>query len=193
MTDRFCPTPADFDDQPVLESASVHLSPLRADDTPALSDAAADPEIWAGHPAKDRWKPEIFAPYAKFLLENGGTLVVRQRAGDAEIIGCSRYYSAPDAPDDISIGFTFLRTGFWGGTMNRAMKTLMFNHAFTARDTVWLHIDPDNMRSQRASAKLGAVYIDTKRLILAPNAADYACFRLSKSDWRNAQARHDGD
>ncbi|MEO0619378.1 MAG: GNAT family N-acetyltransferase [Pseudomonadota bacterium] len=192
MTDSYCPTPADFDDQPVLESARVHLSPLKVEDIQALADAASDPKIWAGHPATDRWKPEVFKPYATFLLENGGTLVVRRCAGDTEVLGCSRYYSAPDHPDDISIGFTFLRASTWGGHMNRAMKTLMLDHAFAARDTVWLHIDPDNIRSQRATAKLGAVYVDTKRLILAPNAADYACYRLTIEEWRAAQAQHDG-
>ena len=62
----------------------------------------------------DRFERDSFTAYFDFLLASGGTLAVRDRASGA-IIGCSRYYVAPDTPAAISIGFTFLARDRWGG------------------------------------------------------------------------------
>ena len=128
-----------FDFAPSLSDGVLALSPLVAADRDALGNAASDPGIWAGHPSKDRWKPEVFSGYFDFLLSKGGTLVAREVAG-GDVIGCSRYYVSADAPDDIGIGFTFLVRTHWGGAMNLRMKTLMLNHAFQTFEHVWFHI-----------------------------------------------------
>jgi hypothetical protein len=65
-----------FDDQPVLTGPTLTLRPLTASDRDGLFAAAANPEIWAGHPIKERYKPEVFHPYFTFLLEAGGTLAI---------------------------------------------------------------------------------------------------------------------
>lgn len=171
-----------FDMQPELVGDMLALRPLHADDRGALSKAAAAPEIWAGHPAKDRYQPDIFAQYFDFLLRSGTTLAVVHRQSQS-IIGCSRYYVSPDQPDGMSIGFTFLNNAYWGGDTNRELKRLMLGHAFERYPAVWFHIDPSNVRSQKATAKLGAKHVYDATLDLAGMPASWMCFRLDREDW----------
>ncbi len=176
------PSPVAFDDQPLLTGASVWLRPLTQDDFGRLSEAAAHPEIWAGHPVKDRHRSEVFAPYFDFLIKAGGTLAILSRPGDG-IIGCSRYYAVAERPGSIAIGFTFLNHAHWGGTMNFDVKRLMLDHAFARFPEVWFDIAPDNIRSQKATMKLGAEHVRDARLTLADSAADWKCYRLTRAAW----------
>ena len=135
-----------MDLNPTLSDGSLRLRPLVAGDLPALSLAASNPQIWAGHPSKNRYESEIFADYFAFLLASGGTLAIFD--GD-RMIGCSRFYIPAEYPDQLSIGFTFIHCDYWGGDTNRAIKKLMLGHAFDTADAVWFHIDPTNIRSQK--------------------------------------------
>ncbi|WP_377505733.1 GNAT family N-acetyltransferase [Octadecabacter sp. R77987] len=171
-----------FDAQPTLTGDTLTLRPLTGDDHDGLYRAASAPETWAGHPARDRYKPDVFRPYFELLLASRATLAVIDTA-TGEIIGCSRYYSAPDRPGTISIGFTFLDHRYWGGAVNRAMKGLMLAHAFADFDAVWFHIDPTNIRSQKATMKLGARHAYDAELALGPVPAPWKVYRLDRGDW----------
>ncbi len=171
-----------FNNQPQLQGTSLSLRPLSATDFDALFAAAANPAIWSGHPSKDRYKPEVFRPYFDMLLERGGTLVVLDIARN-QVIGCSKYYTAPDLPDTISIGFTFLNNAYWGGVANFELKRLMLDHAFKSFDAVWFHIDPTNIRSQKATAKLGAVHAYDAELDLSGSKVLWKCYRLTRCAW----------
>lgn len=171
-----------FDPQTELESHALKLRPLRQDDLDGLHAAASRPEVWAGHPAKDRHRRDVFERYFRLLLESGSTLAVLDRHSD-HIIGCSRYYTAPDRPGSLSIGFTFLDDRYWGGGTNFDLKTLMLDHAFRDFSEVWFHIDPTNVRSQRATAKLGAEHVYGVVLDLLGTPAPWMCFRLTKDAW----------
>lgn len=177
-----------FDPQPTLEGVDICLRPLGIDDRNALFAAASDPAIWAGHPAKTRHERAVFDPYFDSLLASGGTLAVTERDG-GRVIGCSRYYEAPDHPGSVSIGYTFLGRDHWGGDTNRAMKALMFAHAFEVVDEVWLHIDPSNIRSQRATAKLGAEHGYDGKLTMGGKSGVWQCWRITRAAW---QARFAG-
>lgn len=165
-----------FDPQPSLSAGDIAIRALVAADREGLTRAASDPATWAGHPASDRWKPEVFGPYFDFLLANRSLVVER----DGTIIGASRFYVAPDTPDDISIGFTFLDCAHWGGAVNRVLKTLMLDHAFAEFERVWFHIAPTNIRSQKATAKLGAVHDHDAVLDLSGSAAPWQCWVLPR-------------
>ncbi len=171
-----------FDFQPHLSSVYLGLKPLEEDDLEALYLAASFPETWAGHPSKDRYRREVFEPYARTLMESGGTLAVIDRS-DNRIVGCSRFYVSPDHPESISIGFTFLHHTRWGGRTNFELKRLMLDHAFGTFFEVWFHISPMNIRSQRATRKLGAEYMGDAVLDLSGQAALWMSFCLSKESW----------
>ena len=179
--------PMGFDPQPHLDDEALALRPLRADDLDALHAAAAAPETWAGHPATDRHEREIFEHYFRFLLDSGTTLAVIDRAS-RRMIGCSRYYAAPDRPGSISVGFTFLDHRWWGGRTNRSLKRLMLGHAFAIVPEVWFHIAPSNIRSQKATRKLGAEHDHDATLDLSGTPALWMCFRLTRDAWRRTLA-----
>ncbi len=172
----------DFDPQPELLNDALALRPLRLQDFDELHAAAAHPEIWVGHPAKDRHEIEVFERYFRFLLDSGTTLVVLDRQV-GRVIGCSRYYTAPDRPDGVAIGFTFLNNAYWGGRTNFDLKSLMLGHAFVAFPEVWFHIDPTNIRSQKATAKLGAEHAYDAVLDLTGAPVSWMCFRLKRGIW----------
>ncbi len=79
-----------FDLQPRLVGERVVLRPLEPADWGALYGAASDREIWASHPAHDRWTEPVFRQFFADALESGGALVATL-PGDDTIIGTSRY------------------------------------------------------------------------------------------------------
>jgi len=174
-----------FDPQPSLTTARLSLRPLLAGDREGLFAAASDPEIWAQHPAPDRFRREVFDRYFDFLAGTGRTLVVSEtRSG--EIIGCSQYYPVPDHNGEVGIGFTFLARAWWGGAWNREMKAAMVAHVLKTQPRVWFHIGPDNKRSQIATTRLGARFAYDARLDLGSGASDYKCYTLTAQDWAAA-------
>jgi RimJ/RimL family protein N-acetyltransferase len=150
-----------FDLQPVLRGDLVGLRPLRADDFPALYAVAADPLLWAQHPAKDRYQEEPFRRFFDEQLRSGGALVVVDTRTEA-VIGMSRFHGYDEERSEVEIGWTFLARSHWGGTYNRAMKQLMLRHAFRfVRHVVFL-VDPQNLRSRRALEKIGGVQVASR-------------------------------
>ena len=170
-----------------LTSGTLVLKPLVAEDFDALSAAAADPLIWAGHPARDRHRRDVFRAYFQLLLQSGTALVVIDRRSGGTI-GCSGYYQAADQADAVAIGFTFLCRAFWGGQTNLELKRLMLGHVFGSYEEVWFHIGPTNVRSQKATVKLGAAYAYDAVLDLLGSPAQWQCYRLSKDVWSRTLA-----
>jgi N-acetyltransferase len=152
--------------QPVLEGERLRLRPLRADDWDALFAVASDRELWAGHPAHDRWQEPVFRAYFGNALANGGALVAIDKASGA-IIGASQYYDYQDDEDgrgrSVEIGFTFLARSHWGGAFNREMKRLMLAHALAEVAYVRFRIGETNLRSRRAMEKIGGQLTDRRQ------------------------------
>src|SRR3712207_9291002 len=80
----------------------------------------------------------------------------------------------------------------WGGGVNFELKRLMLDHAFRTFPEVWLHIAPDNIRSQKATAKLGAEHAYDATLNLSGSPAPYMCFRLSRDAWERSLLKRQG-
>ncbi|MBI1303816.1 MAG: GNAT family N-acetyltransferase [Phycisphaera sp.] len=88
-------------------------------------------------------------------LRCGGGLVIVDNATGA-VIGSSRYYDWNPADESVVIGYTYLARAYWGGAVNGEVKRLMIAHAFRFARTVWFHVSPGNVRSQRALERIGA-------------------------------------
>lgn len=175
------PAPA-FDRQPVLQGNTLTLRPQTAGDFEAMFEAASDPAIWVGHPASDRYKREVFETYFASLLETKTALVVIDTVS-GKIVGGSSYYTPPDLPESLAIGFTFLVREKWGGAANRELKQLMVEHAFNAYGIVYFHIAATNIRSQKATLKLGATHLYDAKLNLSTAPRDWKCYGLTKDQW----------
>jgi RimJ/RimL family protein N-acetyltransferase len=147
-----------FDLQPTLENELVKLVPLKKDNFDSLYQVASDPLIWEQHPDRYRYTKEGFEKYFNGAIKCGGAFLVREKSSN-EVIGSSRYYNFDEGKKSIAIGFTFLARKYWGTAYNRAMKELMLDHAFKFVETVIFHIGDQNIRSQKAVEKLGAVKV----------------------------------
>jgi RimJ/RimL family protein N-acetyltransferase len=151
-----------FDPQPVMQGELLALRPLRKEDFSDIYAAASDPLIWEQHPAKDRYKKEVFQELFRESLESGGALVAID-SRDGKIIGWSRFHGYEEEKSKVEIGWTFLARSHWGGTYNREMKQLMLRHAFRFVNRVVFLVGPQNLRSRRAMEKIGGIHVGSRR------------------------------
>jgi N-acetyltransferase len=151
-----------FDLQPILKGELIELRPLQHEDFDDLYVMASDPLIWEQHPAKDRYKEEVFVDFFREALESRGALIVIDRK-NGQVIGSSRFYGYDPEKSEIEIGWTFLARSYWGGMYNRELKELMLRHAFQFVSRVIFLVGPQNLRSQKALAKIGAVRVGSTR------------------------------
>jgi RimJ/RimL family protein N-acetyltransferase len=150
-----------FNLQPTLKGDLLELRPLRDDDFDALFAVASDPLIWEQHPARDRYKEEVFRKFFRDALQSGGALVAIDTK-DGRIIGSSRYHGYNADKREVEIGWTFLARSHWGGRYNGEMKRLMLQHAFQFVNSVVFLIGPNNLRSRRAVEKIGGVHVGSR-------------------------------
>jgi RimJ/RimL family protein N-acetyltransferase len=149
-----------FDLQPHLKGELLELRPLAPNDWDELFAIASDPLIWEQHPERDRYKEHVFRIFFKEALESGGAFVVIDRKTQS-IIGSTRFYGYDPEKSEIEIGWTFLARKYWGGRYNAEMKRLLLSHAFKFVESVVFFVGEDNVRSQRAMEKVGAIRVGT--------------------------------
>jgi RimJ/RimL family protein N-acetyltransferase len=146
----------EFDLQPNLKGELIELRPLTSKDWDDLFSVASDPLIWEQHPESDRYKQDVFRVFFREALESGEAFVVIDNKSQ-RIIGSTRFYGYDPEKSEIEIGWTFLARKYWGGRYNREMKQLMLAHAFKFVENVVLLVGPKNIRSQRATEKIGGI------------------------------------
>ena len=145
-----------FDLQPNLKGELIELRALTPEDWDDLFAVASDPLIWEQHPESDRYKEDVFKVFFKDALESGGAFVVID-SKNKRIIGSTRFYGYEPEKSEIEIGWTFLARKYWGGRHNWEVKQLMLAHAFQFVDNVVFYVGENNMRSRRATEKIGAI------------------------------------
>jgi RimJ/RimL family protein N-acetyltransferase len=144
-----------MDRQPVLEGERLLLRPLRPDDWEALFAVASDPELWALHPARDRWQEPVFREFFEDALARGGALAIVDKSTGA-VIGSSRFQEYdPANGGSVEIGWSFLAWGFWGRGYNAEFKRLMLDHAFQSVSRVIFRVGVDNVISRKAMSNIG--------------------------------------
>ena len=145
-----------FDLQPHLKGKLIELRPIAPEDWNDLFAVASDPLIWEQHPESDRYKEDVFKVFFKDALESGGAFVVIDTK-NKRIIGSTRFHGYDPEKSEVEIGWTFLARKYWGGRYNREMKQLMLAHAFQFVENVVFFVDENNIRSQKATEKIGAI------------------------------------
>jgi N-acetyltransferase len=144
-----------FDLQPHLKGELIELRPLTPEDWDELFAVASDPFIWEQHPENDRYKDDVFKIFFEGALESGGAFAVVDTKTQ-QIIGSTRFHGYDPKKSEIEIGWTFLARKYWGGRYNREMKRLMLDHAFKCIENVIFYVGENNVRSQKATEKIGA-------------------------------------
>ena len=164
---RFTETPCNnscsamaFELQPILKGELIELRPLAPEDWDELFAVASDSLIWEQHPEPDRYKEGVFRVFFKEALESGGAFVIIDRKTQ-HIMGSTRFYGYDPEKSEIENGWTFLARKYWGGRYNTEMKRLLLNHAFKFVESVVFFVGEENVRSQKAMEKVGAVKVGT--------------------------------
>ena len=153
-----------MDRQPTLAGERLVLRPLVPEDFDALFAVAADREIWALHPAHDRWQEPVFRGFVDEALASGGAFVVVDRASGS-IIGSSRYAQPdPDHPDELEIGWSFLARAYWGRGYNAEAKRLLIAHALAHYPRVIFQVGTDNVISRKAMENIGGILTGRTRV-----------------------------
>ena len=93
-------------------------------------------------------------------MESSGAFVIIDRKMQG-IIGSTRFYGYDPEKSEVEIGWTFLARKYWGGRYNAEMKRLLLSHAFKFVERVVFFVGQNNVRSQKAMEKLGAVKVGT--------------------------------
>src|SRR3989442_1139437 len=149
-----------FDLQPNLKGELIELRPLAPEDWNELFAVASDPLIWQQHPESDRYKENVFKIFFREAMECGGAFVIIDTKNQ-QIIGSTRFYGYDPERSEIEIGWTFLARKYWGGRYNRELKRLLLNHGFKFVQSVVFFVGQDNLRSQKAMEKIGAIKLGT--------------------------------
>ena len=145
-----------FDLQPHLKGELIELRPLMPEDWDELFRVGSDPLIWEQHPESDRYKKKVFKIFFEDALKSGGAFVVIDKKTQ-QIIGSTRFHGHDPEESEIEIGWTFLARKYWGGRYNAEMKQLMLAHAFKFVENVVFFVGESNIRSQKATEKIGAI------------------------------------
>lgn len=175
------PTP---DLQPTLTGPTVLIRPVATADWAEMFAAAADPDIWAVHPVRDRYTEPVFRKFFDSALSSGSAFAIVDRASGL-IVGSSRYNGYDPVRREVEIGWTFLARSHWGGATNREVKQLMLTHAFGFVDTVVFWVGNTNWRSQRAMEKIGAIRepgIHYRDSTASPDNLPYVLFKIARED-----------
>ena len=143
-----------------LQGTHVSLTPLTADDAPALAAAAADGELWnlwyTSVPAPGQERAYVDAALA--MRENLGALPFAVRDASGEIVGSTRYFSVDSANRRLEIGHTWYAKRVQRTALNTEAKLLLLGHAFEKLDAIAVEFRSHfmNHASRAAIARLGA-------------------------------------
>lgn len=170
-----------FDIQPVLTGKKVVLRPLVEDDYDALFAVASDPEIWAMHPFRDRYKSEVFVPFFAEAMKSKGAFAIIDRAS-GNVIGGTRFANYVPETNEIEIGWTFFATAYWRSGANREVKALMLRHIFGFVQTVVFQIGAQNFRSRTAVERLGGKFVNAHKREHDGQLHDYTTYHLTRED-----------
>ncbi len=108
------------------------------------------------------------------------------------MVGVSSFLTISASQRSVEIGGTFLRPEVRSGVVNPATKMLMLDHAFSSGAIrVQFNIDRRNVRSQAATAKLGAVregILRRNRITWTGYVRDTVVFSILDAEWPAVRA-----
>jgi len=173
-----------MDRQPVLDGERLHLRPLTEADWNALYSVASDHELWALHPAHDRWQEPVFRTFFDDALANKGALVVIEKSSQ-QVVGSSRFQGHDTADGgSVEIGWTFLARRLWGSGCNAEMKRLMVAHALRFVERVLFRVGEDNVVSRGAMKNIGGRLTDqTDITVLAGEPIVHVVYEITRESF----------
>ncbi len=172
----------DFNWQPShLQNELVTLQPLQENDFEKLYQVAKDSAIWANHPSPNRYQKEEFQGFFEGAVQSKTAFIIYETATN-NVIGSTRFYDIKNG-QSVAIGYTFLATAFWQKGHNRAVKKILIDYSFGQVNTIIFHVGANNLISQTAVQKLGAIKTLEMTMESNGNSMPYFEYSLTKDLW----------
>lgn len=175
-----------------LSGAIVRLEPLTPAHENEIAEAANDPRIWQ-HTAFGKTARDYVA--SALIAQETGEQVpfVVRRLSDGRLAGMSRLMDIDAQHKRCEIGHTWYIPEEWGTRVNPESKLLLMTHCFEAwgAHRVQLKTDHENLRSQAAIAKLGAVKEGVLRAhMIRPDGSQRhtVMYSVTREEWPKVKA-----
>jgi RimJ/RimL family protein N-acetyltransferase len=182
---------------PVLEGRLVRLEPLTLEHLPALERIAFDERIWR---YMTTWvtTPAELRGWVETALEGAaaGTalpwVTVLKESG--AVVGSTRLFDLNRVHGTAELGHTWLTPAVHGAGVNAEAKLLQLGYAFDTLGLrrVGLKTHHENLQSQAAMRKLGAVYEGTFRnhYVMPDGSQRHSVwFSITREDWPTVRSR----
>jgi len=177
--------------QPVLEGAQVRLEPLMREHLSALEQIAFDSRIWRFMNARVETTRDLEAwlEAALKVAETGTQLPwVTVLKRENRVVGSTRFIDLDMQHRTVEIGHTWITPGLHAAGVNPEAKLLQLTYAFEtlALNRVAFKTHHENLQSQAAIKKLGAVYEGTFRNhYVMPDGTlrNSVWFSITKLEW----------
>lgn len=186
-------------DFPTLSGRAVQLVPLNRTHLRALEAIAFDPAIWrymlvrVGNRAElESWiEAALAAPPDKQIT--WVTLLKSANSGE-RVVGSTRLIDIDRHHRTAEIGHTWISPSFHGTGINAEAKLLQLTYAFEELrlNRVAFKTHHENMQSQAAIRKLGAVYEGTFRnhYVMPDGSLRHSIwFSITREDWPQVRSR----
>lgn len=181
---------------PLLEGTLIRLEPLTPDHLPGLEEAAFDERIWRYMMTRvsDRASLERWLESALKAKATGQIPWVTVLKPENRIIGSTRFIDLDLHHRTVEIGHTWLSPRFHGAGINPEAKLLQLRYAFDdlGLNRVAFKTHHENLQSQAAIRKLGAVYEGTFRnhYIMPDGSLRHSVwFSITREEWPQVQSR----
>ena len=181
----------DYSQTIVLENSRVRLRPLEAADFEELKAVAFDLELWLYTitRADDVLSLAAYIAAAEQARQAGQRypFVIIDRAS-GRLVGSTSYYNIDLENNKLSVGYTWVGTGFQRTGLNRAAKHLLLGYAFDQLhcERVELETDGRNLKSQNAMRRMGATEEGTlrsHRILHDGYRRDTVVFSILRPEW----------
>jgi N-acetyltransferase len=186
---------SDKEVQPVLEGAYVRLEPLTREHLPALEQIVFDSRIWRYMNARVETKKDLNAwlEAALKVAETGTQLPwVTVLKRENQVVGSTRFIDLDMHHRTVEIGHTWITPELHAAGVNPEAKLLQLTYAFETLNLnrVAFKTHHENLQSQAAIKKLGAVYEGTFRnhYIMPDGSLRHSVwFSITKDEWPNVR------
>ncbi|MGM0884908.1 MAG: GNAT family N-acetyltransferase [Bacillota bacterium] len=173
----------------------VILIPLKMDHIEALFECSRNPDIWMYYPTKIN-SLEDMESFVKKALDgknrNEDFPYIVYDKDLKKFVGTTRYLRISEQSRNLNIGSTWYSPEVWRTKVNTECKYLLLKFAFEQWAAVRVEIitTPDNIRSQRAIERLGAVREGIFRKKY--NQRDYIIYSVIDDEWKYVKERLEG-
>ncbi|HEY0162384.1 MAG TPA: GNAT family protein [Edaphobacter sp.] len=181
---------------PILEGSIVRLEPLTHAHLPGLEAVAFDERIWRYMMTRvtDRASLENWLESALTAKSSGQVPWVTVLKSENRVLGSTRLIDLDLKNRTVEIGHTWLSPRFHGAGINPEAKLLQLRYAFDelGLNRVAFKTHHENLQSQAAIRKLGAVYEGTFRnhYVMPDGSLRHSVwFSITREEWPQVRSR----